>query len=96
MSGGLLPAMNAAQTYFANAMERLKRLEERELPNIQSAARICSDSIRQGGLVFLFGSGHSRFLCDEMAPRQGALVGFVPLAHIALSTYAMRNGAAAA
>jgi uncharacterized phosphosugar-binding protein len=80
--------LNAARTYYANAMERLKTLEETELPQIEAAARICADSIRQGGLVFLFGSGHSRFLCDEMAPRQGCFVGFVPMAHTALSTYA--------
>lgn len=83
-----MPELNAARRYFANAMERLKALEETELPQIEAAARICADSIRQGGLVFLFGSGHSRFLCDEMAPRQGCFVGFVPMAHTALSTYA--------
>ena len=83
-----MPDTNAATTYFQEAMRRLGDLHETQLPQIQQAARVCADSIRNGGLVFLFGSGHSRFLCDEMAPRQGCLVGFVPMAHAGLSTYA--------
>lgn len=79
---------NAASHYFALAIERLKELERTQLPSIHAAAKVCAESIRQGGLVLLFGSGHSRFLCDEMAPRQGCFVGFVPIAHTALSTYA--------
>lgn len=79
---------HAGSIYFADAMERLKDLERTQLPQIQAAARVCAESIRQGGLVFLFGSGHSRFLCDEMAPRQGCFVGFVPMGHTGLSTYA--------
>lgn len=79
---------HAASVYFAQAIERLKELERTELPNIHEAAKVCAESIGKGGLVFLFGSGHSRFLCDEMAPRQGCFVGFVPMAHVGLSTYA--------
>jgi uncharacterized phosphosugar-binding protein len=83
-----LPDTDAATTYFQEALKRLEDLHDTQLPQIRKAARICADSIRQGGLVFLFGSGHSRFLCDEMAPRQGCFVGFVPMAHTGLSTYA--------
>jgi uncharacterized phosphosugar-binding protein len=79
---------HAASAYFGHAMERLKDLERTQLPQIQAAAKLCADSIRRGGLVFLFGSGHSRFLCEEMAPRQGCFVGFVPMTHTGLSTYA--------
>lgn len=83
-----MPETHAASAYFAQATERLQKLERTQLPHIAAAGRVCADSIRQGGLVFLFGCGHSRFLCDEMAPRQGCFVGFVPMAHTALSTYA--------
>lgn len=79
---------DAAGIYFANAMKRLQGLEQTQLPQIRAAARVCAESIGHAGLVFLFGSGHSRFLCDEMAPRQGCFVGFVPMAHMGLSTYA--------
>jgi uncharacterized phosphosugar-binding protein len=82
-----LSQTSAANLYFAAASDRLQTLQRTQLPRIQAAAQVCADSIREGGLVFLFGCGHSRFLCDEMAPRQGCFVGFVPIAHTALSTY---------
>ncbi len=78
---------DAASTYFDLALDRLRKLKETQLSVIQEASSLCADRIATGGLVFLFGSGHSRFMCDEMAPRQGCYVGFVPLAHVALSTY---------
>ena len=79
---------HSASVFFANAMKRLKDLEQTQLPQIHAAAKVCAESIGQGGLVFLFGSGHSRLLCDEMAPRQGCFVGFVPMANTGLSTFA--------
>jgi len=79
---------HAASVFFSNAMNRLKDLEQTQLPQIRAAAKVCAESIGQGGLVFLFGSGHSRLLCDEMAPRQGCFVGFVPMANTGLSTFA--------
>jgi uncharacterized phosphosugar-binding protein len=82
-----LSHITASAKYFEGALHRLRELNEREAPKIEAAAELCADRISKGGLVFLFGSGHSRFLCDEMAPRQGAFIGFVPLAHTALSTY---------
>src|ERR1700742_4830275 len=78
---------DAASAYFDLALERLRRLKETQLEPIQQTAKLCAEKISKSGLIFLFGSGHSRFLCDEMAPRQGCFVGFVPLAHVALSTY---------
>lgn len=78
---------DAATTYFELALERLQKLKETQLEPVRQTARLCAEKISKGGLIFLFGSGHSRFLCDEMAPRQGCFVGFVPLAHVALSTY---------
>jgi len=83
----ILQDPTAAATYFQEAMKRLKEVHETQLVQICQAARVCAECISKGGLVFLFGSGHSRFLCDEMAPRQGCFVGFVPIAHAGLSTY---------
>jgi uncharacterized phosphosugar-binding protein len=52
------------------------------------AAEICTESIAKGGLVFLFGAGHSRMMCEEMTPRQGGFVGFFALVELAVSTHA--------
>ena len=85
--------MNAATTYFDKTLDLLRQLRETELPAIERAADICAGSIGQGGLVFLFGNGHSRMMCEEMTPRQGALVGFVALVELALSNHASIVGA---
>jgi uncharacterized phosphosugar-binding protein len=85
--------LNAAITYFDKTLDLLRRLRENELPAIERAAAICADAIGQGGLVFLFGNGHSRMMCEEMTPRQGALVGFVALVELALSNHANIVGA---
>src|SRR5437763_11635301 len=85
--------LNAATKYFDKTLDLLSQLRDNELPAIERAADICADSIGHGGLVFLFGNGHSRMMCEEMTPRQGALVGFVALVELALSNHANIVGA---
>ncbi|MBI5087029.1 MAG: sugar isomerase domain-containing protein, partial [Acidobacteria bacterium] len=66
---------------------------ETELPAIDAAAEICANSIAHGGLVFLFGNGHSRMMCEEMTPRQGCFAGWVAMVELALSNHANIVGA---
>src|SRR6195256_3365082 len=80
--------MNAAVSYFEKAVGLLREVRELELSAIDQAAEICTSSIAAGGLVFLFGNGHSRMLCEEMTPRQGCFPGFVALVELALSNHA--------
>ena len=80
--------MNAAIKYFDRVTSLLQEVRETELPAIDKAAAICTESIARGGLVFLFGNGHSRMLCEEMTPRQGCFTGFVALVELALSNHA--------
>lgn len=47
--------------------------------NIQHAASLMADSIAKGGLVHMFGSGHSVLPVQDMFPRYGAYPGFRPL-----------------
>ena len=79
--------MSAATDYFDIAMEHLQRFHATQALNVDAAAKICADSIANNGLVFVFGSGHSRFMCDEMTPRQGGLIGFFALVELALSNH---------
>jgi uncharacterized phosphosugar-binding protein len=85
--------MSAATKYFTKTMELLHRLGEREADSIERAAAICAERIARGGLVFLFGSGHSRMMCEEMTPRQGCYPGWVALVEHALSNHASIVGA---
>lgn len=80
--------MSAAALYFDKTLALLQTLRDNESDNILRAAELCATQISQGGLVFLFGNGHSRMMCEEMTPRQGCYVGWVALAELALSNHA--------
>jgi uncharacterized phosphosugar-binding protein len=80
--------MTAALAYFEKTMALLESLRKTQLRPIQAAADLCADRISKGGLVFLFGNGHSRMMCEEMIPRQGCFPGFVALVELALSNHA--------
>lgn len=86
-------APDAAGRYWQTALDLLGRLRENESANIDAAATICAERIAKGGLVFLFGNGHSRMMCEEMTPRQGCFVGFVAFVELALSNHASIVGA---
>ena len=80
--------MSAAEDYYSRTIELLQGLRETQMDHIERAAEICTESIANGGLVFLFGAGHSRMMCEEMTPRQGCYVGFFALVELAVSTHA--------
>jgi uncharacterized phosphosugar-binding protein len=84
---------NAALAYYEKTQALLSRLRETQLPAIEKAAELCAERISKGGLVFLFGNGHSRMMCEEMIPRQGCFPGFVALVELALSNHANIVGA---
>jgi uncharacterized phosphosugar-binding protein len=80
-------AGSAALQFHAAATQAIEQVKQNELDAVVAASRICAESIGRGGLVFLFGSGHSRMMVDEMTPRQGCFVGFYPLVELAVSNY---------
>ena len=84
---------NAALSYFEKTRALLEALRNTQLPQIEKASDLCADRISKGGLVFLFGNGHSRMMCEEMTPRQGCYPGFVALVELALSNHADIVGA---
>lgn len=85
--------MNAAASYFERTIELLAQVRLLEMAPILQAAELCASRIAAGGLVFLFGNGHSRMMCEEMTPRQGCFPGFVALVELALSNHAGIVGA---
>ena len=80
--------MNASIEYLNKTLELIKQLKKNEIDNIVQAAEVCADSISRKGLVFLFGAGHSRIMCEEMTPRQGCFPGFFALVEDAVSNHA--------
>jgi uncharacterized phosphosugar-binding protein len=83
----------AGSDFFDHAMNLLRELKSKQSEVIQKAADLCAERIAGGGLVFLFGNGHSRMMCEEMTPRQGGFPGFVALVEMALSNHAAIIGA---
>jgi uncharacterized phosphosugar-binding protein len=78
----------ASLAFFDQAMTLLQELRRTQADAIQKAGELCGERIARGGLVFLFGNGHSRMMCEEMTPRQGCYAGFVALVELALSNHA--------
>ena len=88
-----VPSKQACLAFYDHAMNLLQELKRTQTEVIQKAAELCADAIARGGLVFLFGNGHSRMMCEEMTPRQGCFPGFVALVETALSNHAAIIGA---
>jgi len=83
----------AGLAFYDQAINLLRELRRTQAEVIQKAAELCADRIARGGLVFLFGNGHSRMMCEEMTPRQGCYAGFVALVELALSNHSAIIGA---
>lgn len=62
-----------AQQYYQEITNLFDRIQREEMPNIQRAAEMALQSISQGGLLHLFGSGHSHMICEEVFRRAGGL-----------------------
>jgi len=63
-----------ANDYLNNAQQLLKRIQESQLDTILEAAAWISDSLLAGGILHVFGSGHSYIMSLETAGRAGGLV----------------------
>lgn len=57
----------------------IKEIDDTQSEKIKEAAKMCAETINNGKLVHLFGSGHSVLPIQDMFPRYGGVVGFHPL-----------------
>src|ERR671937_797359 len=83
----------AAGRWTMAAIGLLERLADREAERIGQAAAWCADAIAAGGLVHLFGTGHSRIAVEEMFPRYGSFPGFHPIAELSMTYHNQVVGA---
>ena len=65
--------------YRERITEVLDRIWTTQTATIEKVAAVMSDCIAGGGLVHMFGSGHSVLPVQDMFPRYGAFPGFRPL-----------------
>ncbi|MBA4601452.1 SIS domain-containing protein [Thermoactinomyces mirandus] len=66
-------------TYFNKIEERLNLVLQNELDNLNKAAEMVAKSIINGGIIQLFGCGHSHILTEEVFYRAGGLVPINPI-----------------
>ncbi len=79
--------------WFGDAHRLLRTIEHVENDRIIEAAVICTRAIDAGGLVHLFGTGHSRIPLEEMFPRYGSFPGFHPIAELSMTYHTQVVGA---
>jgi uncharacterized phosphosugar-binding protein len=75
------------------ASELLGRLWSTQAAAIDEAVALCTDAIGSGGLVHLFGTGHSRIPVEEMFPRYGSYPGFHPIVELSTTFHTQVVGA---
>ena len=65
--------METITRYFEHAQKKLQEVLEKEMPNIQKAAELVTESCVKGGRLYVFGSGHSHMIAEELYQRAGGL-----------------------
>ncbi|MBP3330721.1 MAG: SIS domain-containing protein [Clostridia bacterium] len=65
--------------YIENFKNVVEKIETKEAPNIEKAAKLFSDTLMAGKKIFLFGTGHSHMLSEELFYRAGGLVNIQPV-----------------
>jgi uncharacterized phosphosugar-binding protein len=71
--------------WIERARDLLDHIQATQMGSIGQVAEWCSETIATGGLVHLFGSGHSRIPLEEMFPRYGSFSGFHPMAELSMT-----------
>lgn len=76
--------------YFDKVHEVLREIEEHEGTSLKKAADLVVNSIHNGGILQLFGSGHSQLLAQDAFYRAG---GLVPVKPISIEPLMLHKGA---
>jgi len=63
----------AAEGYLGKAEEVLEEIRRTQLNSILKASKVISESMSKGGVLYLFGTGHSHLIADEPFFRAGGL-----------------------
>ncbi len=65
--------------YLEQIRSMLNRIETDQWPQIEKAAAIITDVVADGGMVHVFGSGHTHILAEEIWCRAGGLAPINPI-----------------
>ena len=90
---GETSTIGSAGRWLDAAREVLDRIESTQMDVIATVATMSADAIAAGGMVHLFGTGHSRIPLEEMFPRYGSYPGFHPIAELSMTFHTQIAGA---
>jgi uncharacterized phosphosugar-binding protein len=82
----------ATARYIDHVRDLLDSVADQDA-ELERAADVCADAIGAGGLVHLFGTGHSRIAVEEMFPRYGSYPGFHPIVELSTTFHTQVVGA---
>ncbi|GAA0952819.1 sugar isomerase domain-containing protein [Virgisporangium aurantiacum] len=71
--------MTTQPVYTNRLIDLLRGLADTQNDALDQVARRCADALESGGLVHLFGSGHSVIPTLDAFPRYGSFAGILPL-----------------
>jgi uncharacterized phosphosugar-binding protein len=71
--------MSLSQQYFSLIEQLLREARDRNAAVLREAGKALAESIANGGVLHVFGSGHSQIVAREVVNRAG---GFVPVSQI--------------
>src|SRR3982075_1105998 len=80
-------------SWISAGIEILRKIQSTQSEPIEQASQICAEAIGAGGLVHLFGTGHSRIPVEEMFPRYGSYPGFHPIVELSMTFHTQVVGA---
>jgi uncharacterized phosphosugar-binding protein len=93
MHGSEYAGVNVRGKWTVEAIALLEYIAATQLDAIEAASEVCADAIGSGGLVHLFGTGHSRIPVEEMFPRYGSYPGFNPIVELSMTFHTQVTGA---
>ena len=65
--------MSIATRYINYLQSKIQEVLDNEIPNIEKAAQLMTESCLKGGRIYAFGTGHSHLIAEEMFIRAGGL-----------------------
>jgi uncharacterized phosphosugar-binding protein len=78
------PDLHGSQAYMDAVRERLDAVATGQLEAIDQAAAAIVEAVEAGGMVYLFGTGHSHMLAEEGHHRAGGLAAVCPILYSSL------------
>jgi uncharacterized phosphosugar-binding protein len=69
-----MEAKMLSQDYFTKITELVEKIRKTQTENIQKAAKEIAPRLEKGGILFVFGSGHSHVMAEELQNRAGGLI----------------------